>query len=81
MGLELYYKAFFDLSSCRTGLHGSEGPILWTALDRWAEKYELDEEQWEDLVYYIGQMDEVKLRRRRGNANGRYRHRIFASSH
>ncbi len=62
MGLELYYKAFFDLSSCRTGLHGSEGPILWTALDRWAEKYELDEEQWEDLVYYIGQMDEVYLK-------------------
>jgi hypothetical protein len=60
--LDLYYKAFFDLTSCRTGLHSTEGPILWTAIDRWAERYELDDEQWEDLVYHMGAMDEAYLK-------------------
>ena len=62
IGLEMYYKAFFDLTTCRTGLHGTEGPIVWTAVIKWAETYELDEEQRDDLVHHIGQMDEVYLR-------------------
>ena len=61
-GLELFYGAFFDLTSCRTGLHSTEGPIKWTAMDRWAERYQLDDEQWEDLVYHLGQMDEAYLK-------------------
>lgn len=61
-GLELYYRAFFDLSTCRSGIHGTEGPIQWTAIIQWATVYGLSEEQREDLVHHIGQMDEVYLK-------------------
>jgi hypothetical protein len=62
LGLELYYGAFMDLTSCRGTGYGTEGPIPWDKVVQWAEKYGLDEEQEDDLVYHIPQMDEVYLK-------------------
>jgi len=61
LGLGLYYRAFLDLTSCRTAGYGTEGPISWKDTVQWAEKYELDEEQEEDLLYLVGQMDNAYL--------------------
>lgn len=61
LGLDLYYLAFLDLTSCRsTGQ--AEGVIPWTAIRQWAYEHELDLEQTEDLHYLIPQMDEVYLK-------------------
>lgn len=46
-----------DLNSCRSGM--GDGPILWTAVREYARVYEFDEEQTEDLHYYITHMDEA----------------------
>lgn len=60
-GLQLYYRAFMDLTSCRAALYGAEGPIKWTAIVMWADVNGLDGEQLEDLMYHIGKMDVVYL--------------------
>jgi hypothetical protein len=61
-GLELYYLAFLDLTSCRGTGYGTEGPIPWLAMDRWAVRHELSDEQWQDLQFHLGRMDEVYLK-------------------
>lgn len=58
----MYYQAFMDLTSCRTTGYGTEGPIPWTATQQWAETHDLDNEQLEDLHYFIPQMDDVYLK-------------------
>lgn len=55
-GLEIYYEAFTELSACRQSGMGI-GAIPWTALDRWAERYGLTEEEFERLAIYIRMMD------------------------
>lgn len=56
LGLEFFYNAFWELSSCRnTGL--DMGEIPWTAIDRYAVSSELDEELSNDLHYFIRRMD------------------------
>lgn len=55
-GLELYYEAFTELSSSRnSGM--SIGAIPWTAIDRWAERYEIEEDDFERLAIYIRMLD------------------------
>lgn len=62
LGLELYYRAFLDLTSCRGNGYGTEGPIPWTATHEWANAHNLSGEQREDLFYFIPHMDEVYLK-------------------
>lgn len=62
IGLEIYYSAFLDLTSCRTGGYGTEGPIPWLAARQWAQVNELSEEQTEDLLFHIPRMDESYLK-------------------
>ena len=57
LGLELYYGAFMDLSSCRTGL--GDGPISWQSVHEYALIYKFSEDQMEDLQYYITKMDDA----------------------
>lgn len=52
-GLEIFFAAFFDLSSCRV----MGGPIPWQATWNYATAYGYSEEQEEDLQYYITRMD------------------------
>lgn len=61
MGLELFYNAFMDLTSCRGAGYGTEGPIPWTVVRQWADVHGLSEEQTEDLEYHIPRMDEAYL--------------------
>lgn len=60
MGLELYYGAFWDLSTCRP-LGMSEGPISWLSIDAYATARGLDAEQRDDLQHHIRAMDRAYL--------------------
>lgn len=60
-GLELYYKAFLDLTTCRGQGYGTEGPIGWLAIREYADAYDLSGEQREDLFYHIQHMDSAYL--------------------
>lgn len=57
VGLELYFEAFWDLSTHRCGM--GDGPIMWLAVEQYADRLELDEVQREDLHYHIHAMDEA----------------------
>lgn len=57
-GLELYYRAFLDLTTTRMQI---EGPISWLAMMKWAEVNELEPEQIDALTYHISRMDSVYI--------------------
>lgn len=57
-GLAVYWMAFWDLSSCRT----DAGMIPWTAVQLWANTYDLDEEVTEELHFLIREMDNVFIK-------------------
>ena len=62
MGLQLYLQAFFDLDSERT--HGmSLSPIPWTSIAAYARAFEFDEEQTEDLFYFVRKLDSEHLKK------------------
>ena len=56
LGLDLYFDAFWDLSSCRMSGF-TLGPIPWSAIFDYALAYAYDEDQRENLVHYIRVMD------------------------
>lgn len=60
LGLELYWSAFWDLTTCRT-TGWSVAPIPWSAMREYVEVYELDEEQAESLFYLIRSMDNAYM--------------------
>lgn len=60
LGLELYYGAFLDLSSCRPNGWGPQ-PISWLTIAEYADHLGLDEEQREDLFFFIRAMDSCWL--------------------
>lgn len=59
-GLELYYRAFFRLSTCRQIGMGL-GPVPWTAVQEYARVLELEPDQAEALRYHIERMDNAFL--------------------
>jgi hypothetical protein len=68
LGLEVYLQAFFDLDSERS--HGMGlMPIPFTAVLQYARLYDFDEEQTEDLLYFIRRMDNANLARLDKKAN------------
>jgi hypothetical protein len=62
LGLELYLRAFFELDSCR---NHSMGPasIPWTSIAEYADIHDFDEEQRDDLIYFIRRLDNDHLTR------------------
>lgn len=61
LGLEFYYAAFNELSTCReVGL--GMGPIPWTEVRSYADSYGLPEEEAEDLHVLMAIMDEAFLK-------------------
>lgn len=61
-GLQLYLQAFFDLDAERSrGM--SVGRIPWSAIVRYAEHLDLDEDQTDSLIYFLGAMDAEHLKR------------------
>lgn len=56
LGLELFFGAFLELSSCRfIGLE--EGPIPWLAIHQYCQAYRIRGEQREDMFLHIRSMD------------------------
>jgi len=60
MGLELYWDAFWDLSTCRPAGMGA-GPIPWSVIRDYAVTFELDQDQEEELYHHIRVMDNAFL--------------------
>lgn len=50
-----------DLTSCRGTGYGTEGPISWLAVNEYADAKGFEDEQREDLFYFIGKLDLVYL--------------------
>ena len=61
MGLELYWDAFQELNTCRAGGMGLS-PIPWLAMIEYARTYDLDEDQTDDLVFFIREMDNAFMK-------------------
>ena len=62
-GLEFYWTAFWDLASDRDfGM--SEGPIPWTAMNDYALRYSLSNDEFDRLCYIIKAMDKEYLKHR-----------------
>ena len=61
-GLGLYLQAFFDLDSERQ-IGFSILPIPWRAVVKYAQVYGFDEEQREDLLFFIRRMDNAHIER------------------
>ena len=59
IGLELYWIAFCELGTCRPSAMAGVAPIPWTAVEQWADKEELDEEQNQRLHLILGRMDKA----------------------
>jgi hypothetical protein len=57
-GLQIYFDAFFELSSCR--INSFEiGRLNWLMIDEYCKRQGLDEEQSEDMHYFIRKMDDA----------------------
>jgi len=62
-GLDVFYNAFLELSTCRAHGMGVLGPIPWTAISAYAEYEGFTSEQDFDLfVLYIRDMDREFLK-------------------
>jgi hypothetical protein len=61
-GLQLYIDAFFDLDSERS--HGQGlSQIPWSSITNYAKAFEFDEEQTEDLFFFVKRLDGEHLKR------------------
>lgn len=73
-GLELYWRAFCHLNSCRPAGFSGAYPIPWTALKSYSDTWGFDDEQFELLEYYVSKMDGVYLKwaeKQNGNTDGK----------
>lgn len=61
-GLQLYMQAYFDLDSERSHAMAPTA-IPWSSMNSYAQVYEFDEEEREDLFFFIRRMDSVHLER------------------
>jgi hypothetical protein len=63
-GLELFYTAFMDLSSCRSVGMG-ESAIPYSAVIDYCMYHEIWGEQRDDMIYHVRAMDATYLEQRR----------------
>ena len=66
-GLEIFYIAFFDLSSSRP-IGFSEGQISWISMWDYCERLEIRGSQRDDLIYLVSAMDRAYLKHRKKEA-------------
>lgn len=50
-----------DLTSCRGTGYGTEGPISWLTVNQYADAKGYEDEQREDLFYFVQRLDMVYL--------------------
>jgi hypothetical protein len=58
-GLDIYWEAFIDLSTCRGGM--GDGPIPWDRAMQYADRLTMDDEEWEDFWFIVSRLDETWL--------------------
>ena len=63
VGLELFYEAFYDLTTCRGGM--GDGPIPWTSIEEYCNLTGIYDEQRERMHSYIREMDTAFLEHHR----------------
>lgn len=71
LGLDIYWEAFQDLCTCRSGM--GDGPIPWTVARDYAGHLDMDDDEFEDLWFILSKMDEAWLAhqsRKRERTNG-----------
>jgi hypothetical protein len=61
VGLELFYRAFYDLTTCRPNTGFGAGEIPWTATEEYARSMRMDWEQKTRLHYLIRALDRAYL--------------------
>lgn len=59
LGLEFFWEAYADLSTCRPPAFAGLSPIPWADVDRWAQRYGVVDEQFERLWYFTRSLDAV----------------------
>lgn len=57
--LQLYWEAFFELSTCRPSAFSGIAPIPWTAIQAYADAYRFDEDQRFLLSFHVSKMDKA----------------------
>lgn len=62
VGLELYWKAFVELSSDRS-VSMAEGPIPWSSMNAWAIRHGIFGDDFDRLVLVIRGLDEAYLKK------------------
>lgn len=62
-GLEFYWKAFWELSTCRA-IGMGEGPIPWGAMNDYAERHGIYGDEFDRFVLIIKGMDAAYLEHR-----------------
>ena len=69
IGLEYYFRAFRDLSTCR-GIGMGLGPIPFTAIIQYCNLYNIEE--IEEFIYLIRRMDDkfLELEAKKDSKNG-----------
>jgi hypothetical protein len=60
-GLDIYYIAFMDLTSCRDIGQNVMGPISWYMVQQYCNEYGIEGEQREDVFYHVLKMDEAYI--------------------
>ncbi len=60
-GLFFYWQAFADLSTDRS-LGMAEGPIPWSAIDRYGYRHDIWSDEFDRLVYIIRGLDSEYLK-------------------
>jgi len=60
-GLDFYYTAFMDMTSCRELGYGQVGPVSWLTIQRYCEVYGIEGESREDMFYHVHKLDRTYL--------------------
>ena len=59
-GLDFFYIAFLELSTCRDVGMGL-GPIPWTAMNAYAERYGLEDDDFAEFTWLLKRLDATYL--------------------
>ena len=62
LGMELYIVAFQDLDSSRMPAFNGVAPIPWLAINEYAQALGLDDDETEDLHFFIRRLDHFYIK-------------------
>lgn len=61
IGLEFYWKAFWELATCRQISNGAEGPIPWLSMKEYANHFEIRDDDFDRFVLVLKAVDTAYL--------------------